>query len=224
VSSVAAGSGPSALEELLSRAADNLRGRARVPLVFGGFGSTTVPVTMAMGRTTSALTSMVIRPARGLGGRTMVQGRLLAVTEYERAHDITHDYDGRVPSKGVVGLAVAPLMCGTRVAGLLYAATRSPAGLTRDVVAWLASQAQAISLEVSVRDALERQVSVEAERTARLSDLARAIKIRIRGRRSSGCSPPRRRVPATFSRPGNGTCSSWPGRGCATPRSASGSA
>jgi DNA-binding CsgD family transcriptional regulator len=137
-------------EELLVRAADNLRGRAGVPLVFGGFGESAVRVSMSAGGLTSALTSLVIRPARGLGGKAMVQARLLTVPEYGRARNITHDYDGAVLGEGVRGLAVAPLMRGVHVSGLLYAATRTPSSLTHDVVRRLAAEAKAISLEVSV--------------------------------------------------------------------------
>ncbi|MGX6601506.1 helix-turn-helix transcriptional regulator [Micromonosporaceae bacterium Da 78-11] len=164
---------PAAPDELLARAADNLRRRAGIPLVFGGFGAATVPVTMSVGGDTGALTSMVIRPARGLGGKAMVQARLMAVPEYGRAADITHDYDEPVLAEGVVGLAVAPLTVGARVCGLLYAATRTPAALDHDLVGWLAAEAQAVSFEVSVRAAVEHRVGELMSRSGRLWEIAR---------------------------------------------------
>jgi LuxR family transcriptional regulator, regulator of acetate metabolism len=134
----------------LVQAADDLRRQAGVPLVFGGLGSPSVPVTVSSGSTTSALLSMVIRPSRGLGGKALLQRQVLTVPEYRHARDITHDYDQPVLAENVVGLAVAPLLHGSRVCGLLYAATRTPAALTPGVVRRLAAAARAISFEAAV--------------------------------------------------------------------------
>ncbi|MDX6740914.1 LuxR C-terminal-related transcriptional regulator [Actinocorallia sp. A-T 12471] len=143
---------------LLARAARRLRGRARIPLVFGGFGERSVPVSFCAGGETSALTSMVIRPRRGLGGKAMLRGRALAVARYENALEITHDYDGPVLGEGVVSLAVVPLMRGGKVGGLLYAGTRDDSPLTRDMLRGLVAEAREISFELTVRDEVDRRL------------------------------------------------------------------
>lgn len=164
---------------LLTRAARSLRRRAGIALVFGGFGEKSVPVSFCAGGTTSALTSMVIRPRRGLGGKAMLRRGPLAVARYADAREITHDYDGPVLGEGVVGLAVAPLMRGERVGGLLYAGTRTAASLTPEVLGGLASEARAISLELTVRDEVERRLRADPDRVPdgldeRLRQIARA--------------------------------------------------
>ncbi|WP_229076815.1 LuxR C-terminal-related transcriptional regulator [Actinoplanes sp. DH11] len=162
---------------LLERAARNLSRRPGIPLIFGGVGTTDVPVTVCFGAQTTALRSLVVRPDRGLGGKALVQKRLLALPRYDRAPGITHDYDDLVLGEGVVGLAVVPLMSGDRVRGLLYAGTREHAALTPDVVSALAAEGQAASLEISVRDEVERRLNAaDAHRTraaGRLREIAR---------------------------------------------------
>lgn len=157
---------------LLERAARNLARRPGIPLIFGGVGTPDVPVTVCFGAQTSALTSLVIRPDRGLGGRALVEKRLLALPRYDRAPDITHDYDEPVLGEGIVGLAVVPLMSGSRVRGLLYAGTRGDEALTPEIVSALAAEGHAASLEISVRDEVERRLG-GPDLTGRLREIAR---------------------------------------------------
>ncbi|RAK26257.1 LuxR family GAF modulated transcriptional regulator [Actinoplanes lutulentus] len=158
---------------LLARAVRNLALRHDIPLIFGGVGTTDVPVTVSVGAHTSALTSLVIRPHQGLGGQALVQKRLLALPRYDRAPGITHDYDESVLGEGIVGLAVVPLMSGSRVRGLLYAGTRDDAALTPEIVSALAAEGQAASLEISVRDEVERRIGTP-DLTGRLREIAHA--------------------------------------------------
>ncbi|MCD0451558.1 LuxR C-terminal-related transcriptional regulator [Actinocorallia sp. API 0066] len=161
-------------EGLLARAARRLRERASV-VVFGGFGERTVPVSFCAGGETSALTSLVIRPTRGLGGKAMLRGGPLAVPRYAGARDITHDYDPQVLGEGVVGLAVVPLMRGPRIGGLLYAGTRDDTALTPDVLRGLAAEARAISLELTVRDEVDRRLRAPADLPAPLRERLQTI-------------------------------------------------
>jgi DNA-binding CsgD family transcriptional regulator len=157
---------------LLARAARNLARYPGIPLIFGGVGTTDVPVTVSIGAQTSALTSLVIRPDRGLGGKALVQKRLLALPRYDEAPWITHDYDDPVLGEGIVGLAVVPLMSGGSVRGLLYAGTRDDEALTPEIVSALAAEGQAASLEISVRDEVERRIGTP-DLTSRLREIAR---------------------------------------------------
>ncbi|WP_143175352.1 response regulator transcription factor [Cryptosporangium aurantiacum] len=137
-------------------------------------------MTVCVGARTSALTSMVIRPTRGLGGQALLRKQMLAVPHYDQAPGITHDYDGPVLGEGVVGLAVVPLMSGPGVRGLLYAATRERAALTLAMMSSLAAEAHAVSVEMSVRDEVERRLrSAEPVLTSaaeRLRSIARTTR------------------------------------------------
>ncbi|MFJ3212665.1 LuxR C-terminal-related transcriptional regulator [Streptomyces flaveolus] len=162
--------------DLLVRAAGSLRS-GEITLVFGGFGDTRVPVSVCAGGTTSAITSMVIRPRRGLGGRVLAERRPMAVRHYEHDPGITHDYDGPVLGEGVVGLAAAPLMRGDRICGLLYAATRRPAALTSATVGRLVTAADSISLRISPREDLERHpYTLPAHHAERIREIARSTR------------------------------------------------
>lgn len=165
-----------AQRELLLRAVSSLRGED-IPLVFGGLGRTCVPVSVCNGYTTPALTKMVIRPRRGLGGRVLVERRPLAVPRYERAPGISHDYDEPVLGEGVVGLAAAPVIRGGRVCGLLYAATRRPSTLNSTAVERLAAAARSLSHHLSALDgAAPPQGELPAGHTRRILEIAHSTR------------------------------------------------
>jgi DNA-binding CsgD family transcriptional regulator len=161
---------------LLAHAAGSLRS-GEITLVFGGFGDTCVPVSVCAGGATTALTSMIIRPLRGLGGRVLAERQPLAVRCYEHDPGITHDYDGPVLGEGVVGLAAAPLMRGDRICGLLYAATRRPAALTSATVRRLVTVADSISLRITAREDLDRHPdALPAHHAQRIREIARSTR------------------------------------------------
>ena len=113
--------------ELLRRAGRSLRAQGGIPVVFGGLRDERgIRVTTTSGAQTATLTTIVVRPDRGLGGRSWSSGQPQAVADYARATDITHDFDRQILGEGIVGLAVAPVIVRNRVAGVINVQHRQP--------------------------------------------------------------------------------------------------
>lgn len=149
--------GPDGLE-LLRRAGRNLRGQGGIPVVFGGLRDERgIRVTTTSGARTARLTTIVVRPDRGLGGRSWSSGQPQAVADYARATDITHDFDRQILGEGIVGLAVAPVIVRNRVTGLLYGGYRTE--LRRaGALHLLGHEAGRIAQELLVRDLVDERV------------------------------------------------------------------
>ena len=144
--------------ELLRRAARNLRARGRIPVVFGGFRDQRgIRVTTTYGAVTAKLTTIVVRPDRGLGGRCWSSGQPQAVIDYARATGITHDFDPQILGEGITGLAVAPVVVQNRIAGLLYAGYRTEPGPAIDLD-MLGHEADLIAQELLVRDRVDERI------------------------------------------------------------------
>jgi DNA-binding CsgD family transcriptional regulator len=158
--------------ELLRRAGRNLRTQG-VPVVFGGLRDEHgIRVTTTSGAATARLTTIVVRPDRGLGGRSWSSGEPQAVPDYARAADITHDFDPQILGEGITGLAVAPIIVRDRVAGLLYAGYRSELGRASDLEL-LGDEAAAVAHELLVRDLVDERVAlIRARETVNQAGLA----------------------------------------------------
>jgi LuxR family transcriptional regulator, regulator of acetate metabolism len=144
--------------ELLRRAARNLRVRGGTPVVFGGLRDERgIRVTTTNGAATARLTTIVVKPDRGLGGRCWSSGQPQAVTDYARATGITHEFDPQILGEGIVTLAVAPIMVRNRVAGLLYAGHRTEHRGAADLDK-LGYEASQIAQELLVRDIVDERV------------------------------------------------------------------
>jgi DNA-binding CsgD family transcriptional regulator len=144
--------------ELLRRAGRNLRARGGIPVVFGGLRDERgIRVTTTSGAQTATLTTIVVRPDRGLGGRSWSSGQPQAVADYARATDITHDFDRQILGEGIVGLAVAPVIVRNRVTGLLYGGYRTE--LRRaGALDLLGHEAGRIAQELLVRDLVDERI------------------------------------------------------------------
>ena len=146
--------------DLLRRAGRSLRSRGRIPVVFGGLRDDRgIRVSTTSGAATARLTTIVVRPDRGLGGRSWSSGQPQAVPDYARASDITHDFDPQILGEGITGLAVAPILVGDQVAGLLYAGYRAELVRASDLDL-LSDEAAAVGRELLVRDLAEERVRV----------------------------------------------------------------
>jgi LuxR family transcriptional regulator, regulator of acetate metabolism len=145
--------------ELLRRAGRNLRARGKIPVVFGGLRDERgIRVTTTVGAQTSSLTTILIRPDRGLGGRSWSLGQPQAVADYARATNITHDFDHQILGEGITGLAVTPIVVHNRVAGLLYAGYRSELERPGDLdLLW--HEASQVAQELLLRDLVEERIS-----------------------------------------------------------------
>ncbi len=140
---------------LLKQASRDVRRMIHGAVSFAGLRDRgQVRVTAVAGAATRKLTSIVLMPSLGLGGRSWETGRPLAVDDYATADDITHDFDEQILGEGIVTLAVAPIVVRRRLRGLLYAGTRSRSRgveLTRH----LERQACLVAQELDVRDQVD---------------------------------------------------------------------
>lgn len=148
---------PDALEAL-RRAGRKLRAQGGIPVVFAGLRDERgIRVATTNGARTAQLTTIVIRPDRGLGGRSWSRGQPQAVADYARATGITHDFDHQILGEGIVGLAVAPIIVRNRIRGLIYGGYR--AELSRaGVPDLLGREASAVAQELLVHDLVEERV------------------------------------------------------------------
>lgn len=147
--------------ELLRTAATRLRRDSDVPLVFGGLRDDRgVPVTLTMGEITSDLSSITIRPAAGLGGKTWLSRRPAYVRDYGTSADITHEYDRQILGERVTFLAVVPIVVRDDVRGLLYAGTRGAEQLSTEAMDALVAESRRVSGELEIRDEVERRISL----------------------------------------------------------------
>lgn len=147
--------------ELLRTAAARLRRESDVPLVFGGLRDEGgVRVTLTMGEITSDLSSITIRPAAGLGGKTWLSRRPGYVSDYGTSSDITHEYDRQILGEKVTFLAVVPIVVRDDIRGLLYAGSRGDDRLSPEAMEALVAESRRVAGELEIRDEVERRLEL----------------------------------------------------------------
>src|SRR5690606_42118633 len=73
-----------------------------VPIMYGGVvESGRMRLTPPLGTRSNLLARQTVHPGRGLGGRTWLLGRPMAVKDYTHATTISHEYDEAVREAGV---------------------------------------------------------------------------------------------------------------------------
>lgn len=101
-----------------------------LPVVFGG----AVPggaregrfaITAQVGTISDALSGLVIRRGRGLGGTALERGVPCRVDDYAAARAITHDYDTMVAEEKLTSIFAFPVRVEGEVRSVLYGAVRS---------------------------------------------------------------------------------------------------
>lgn len=101
-----------------------------LPVVFGG----TVPgggregrfaITSQVGTISDALSGLVIRRGRGLGGTALERGVPCRVDDYAAARAITHDYDTMVAEEKLTSIFAFPVRVDGEIRSVLYGAVRS---------------------------------------------------------------------------------------------------
>ncbi|MFI5429227.1 LuxR C-terminal-related transcriptional regulator [Aeromicrobium sp. UC242_57] len=119
-----------------------------------------VPVTLTMGEITTDLSSITIRPAAGLGGKTWLSRRPAYVSDYGTSPEITHEYDRQILGERVTFLAVVPIVVREDVRGLLYAGTRGEAELSPEALEALVAESRRVAGELEIRDEVDRRVGL----------------------------------------------------------------
>lgn len=146
--------------QLVSRAVSDLARRTRFPVVFGGLERDgAVHVTSILGARTRSIEGLVVQPGRGLGGAAMLEKRPRLALDYRTARTITHDYDRAILGEGISTLFAVPIVVAGRPRGIVYCGSWTP-GPVGDLVTRPAFQAaEAIGIELRVRDEVDRRVS-----------------------------------------------------------------
>ena len=116
-------SGADTDEQLVALAVGELASRTRFPVAFGGLEHHgAVHVTSIVGTRTQASTASSWRPARGLGGRALVEKRPRLAADYRSARGITHDYDRAILGEGISTCSRCPSSWRAMLEGFCIAA------------------------------------------------------------------------------------------------------
>ncbi|MGY1742320.1 MULTISPECIES: LuxR C-terminal-related transcriptional regulator [unclassified Blastococcus] len=136
-------------------------------VVFGGpvragRGGPAIRIGELLGARTPHLRGLEVRAGAGLGGRVITEGRPAGVEHYERALDITHEYDGPVLAEGLCTVAAVPVLVDGRPRAVVYAASRERGSVGDRVRDALARSARRMAAELAVRDEVDRRVALLA--------------------------------------------------------------
>ncbi|MFI0446395.1 LuxR C-terminal-related transcriptional regulator [Actinomadura sp. 6N118] len=143
-----------------------------LPVVFGGAlaGPGQVRISELVGNITGVLNGLVVRQGSGLGGKAMVMGRPVWVSDYPRASSISHDYDAPVVHEGLLSVVALPIVVRRQVRGVLYGALREPIGLADRVVAAAMQTVRDLEQELAGRDAADEALARMQRETAAAPD------------------------------------------------------
>lgn len=144
--------------DILMEAANGVRAATGAEVVFGGFRSGRgIRVSATTGALTGSLTSILVHPAQGLGGRSWETRRPFVTADYARASEISHDFDPQILGEGIRQLAVVPIVVSSSVVGLLYAGRRTSV-LPPLELEPLGRAARLLAQELRVRDLVDERL------------------------------------------------------------------
>lgn len=147
-------------QELLARAVTQLPQATKFPVAFGGLTADgLLPVTATAGTRTRSLAGLVVRPERGLGGRSLVEKRARLAIDYRTARGITHDYDRAVLGEGISTLFAVPVMVDGQARGVLYCGSWAESAVGEVVARAAFSVADSLATELRVRSEIDRRLS-----------------------------------------------------------------
>lgn len=97
----------------------------------GAFGAEITPrsdryvIDRVSGERMDPVRGLTITAGAGIGGKAMLLGRPMAVTDYQRSDSITHDFDRPVAESGLRSILAIPVMLDGVPRAMLYGALRS---------------------------------------------------------------------------------------------------
>ncbi|SNR41882.1 regulatory protein, luxR family [Haloechinothrix alba] len=97
----------------------------------GSFGAEIAPrsdrylIDRVSGQRMDPLNGVVVEAGAGIGGKAMLLGRPMAVTDYQRADCITHDFDQPVAQSGLRSILAIPVLLDGVPRAMIYGALRS---------------------------------------------------------------------------------------------------
>ncbi|MGY1770095.1 response regulator transcription factor [Blastococcus sp. SYSU D00813] len=153
--------------DVLRAAVRQVHARSGMGVVFGGpvradRDGAAIRIGELLGARTQHLRGLEVRAGAGLGGRVIAEGRPAGVEHYERALDITHEYDGPVLAEGLCTVVAVPVLVAGRPRAVVYAASRERGSVGDRVRDALARSARRMAAELAVRDEVDRRVALLA--------------------------------------------------------------
>lgn len=132
-----------------------------VPIMYGGVvRHGRMRLTPPLGTSSRLLARLTVYAGRGLGGRTLLVGRPMAVKDYPYATTISHDYDEAVRDAGIRSAVAVPVVVRRTVRAVLYGARREPVPLGDRAVQAVVAAARDLEQEIVVRDEVDRQIAL----------------------------------------------------------------
>jgi len=152
--------------ELVRQATRTLRAATGADVVFAGLrGERGIRISSYSGAWSDRLGSIEVQPARGLGGVSWETRRAILVDDYRGARTITHHFDPQILGEGIQSLAVAPIVVGRHVRGLLYAGNRETAA-SEIRPGELVRAASLVAEELRIRDLVDERLEIKVRQTA----------------------------------------------------------
>jgi LuxR family transcriptional regulator, regulator of acetate metabolism len=136
-----------------------------VPITYGGLvDSGKLRVGHLAGTTSKLLLGLTVHAGRGLGGRTLVLGRPVAVRDYHDATMISHDYDEAVRDAGIRAAIAVPVVVRRVVRAVLYGARREAVQFGDRTAHAALAAARDLEQELAVRDEVDRRIALLEQR------------------------------------------------------------
>ncbi|WP_308250258.1 helix-turn-helix transcriptional regulator [Sphaerisporangium fuscum] len=142
-----------------------LRRATGLPVAFAGAvlgGGAQMRLGELIGTTTGSLRGLVVTSGFGLGGKAFALGRPLAVSDYQAARTISHEYDGAVSAEGLRSVLAVPVVVRRVVRAVLYGATREPLAFGDRVISAAIEGARQLEQDLVVRDEARRMLAALA--------------------------------------------------------------
>ncbi|MEV8266948.1 LuxR C-terminal-related transcriptional regulator [Microbacterium sp. NPDC076911] len=144
---------------LVDNAVSELARRTRFPVAFGGLETAgAIHVTSVFGARTKNLEGLVVRAARGLGGKAFVEHRPRLAMDYRSSRSITHDYDTNVLGEGIATLFAVPLMVQGRARGVLYCGSWGQSSVGDIVAKPALDVAHELATELRICEEVQRRI------------------------------------------------------------------
>lgn len=150
----------------------SMRRASGLPVVFGGLltDDRRLRIDELVGTESGALSGLVVATGNGLGGKSLVLTRPLAVPDYRASRAISHEYDAAVMAEGLRAVLAVPVVVRRRVRGVLYGALRQPMNLGDRTLTAAVDAARELEQALAVREEALRLMASRAPGTRAAPD------------------------------------------------------
>ncbi|AKE40807.1 transcriptional regulator, LuxR family protein [Corynebacterium kutscheri] len=115
-----------------------------------------------LGLRTPALQNLIIEAGTGVGGRVLTTRRPVGVSDYTRAHAISHELDSVIQDEGLHSIVAVPVIVHREVRGVLYVGVHSPVRLGDKVIEEVTMTARSLEQDLAVNSAARRGEGLRA--------------------------------------------------------------